>query len=135
MLFVATYTLHYLGVVTIHNQAELNDPTTEAEFLKIKYNAPRQITWAEYTNAIEPAKIAKGLMLVRMYRTSLLQQSDYIMLPDFSKKILNITDFENYRQALRDFTNKPIHYLWIKPYESLNFKEMNFPQLPTIVYK
>ncbi len=118
----------------IRNQSEIDDPTSEEEYLKILYDAPQQYTWEEYQAAIEPAKNSKGLALLRMYRNGCLQLSDYIMTIDFSKKLSNLEEWISYRQALRDYTNTPITYIWSVPYDSLDFSAMNFPQKPSLQF-
>ena len=112
----------------------MNDPTSEEEFLQILYDAPREYTWEEYQAAIEPAKDKKGLTLLRIYRNGCLQLSDYIMTIDFSKKLSNLEEWITYRQALRDYTNTPITYIWSVPYDSLDFSAMNFPQKPSLQF-
>ena len=134
MLKVACYTLNFLGATMVYNQSEIDDPTSEEEYLQILYDAPQQYTWEEYQAAIEPAKYQKGLALLRIYRNGCLQQSDYIMTVDFSKKLSNLDEWITYRQALRDYTNTPITLVWLVPYDSLDFSVMNFPQKPSLQY-
>ena len=134
MLKVACYTLFFLGATTVDKQGEMNDPTTEEEFEELVYEAPRRFTWEEYQAAIEPAKKKHGGNILRIYRNSCLQQSDYIMTVDFSEKLANLEEWKVYRQALRDYTNTPITLVWEVPYQSLDYSQMNFPQKPPITF-
>lgn len=112
----------------------MNDPTTEEEFEELIYEAPRKFTWEEYQAAIEPAKKKHGENIIRIYRNGCLQQTDYIMTVDFSQKVSNLDEWITYRQALRDYTNTPFTLVWLVPYESLDYSQMNFPQKPTLEY-
>jgi hypothetical protein len=92
----------------VNNETDYND--------KVVYNDPtKKPSWATVQAGQDPEQ----WKVVRSERNGKLQASDWSVLPDVPVTPEKKTEWENYRQALRDVTNQPdpFNITWPTPPE------------------
>jgi hypothetical protein len=136
MLQLAIIIFAHHGIGEIYNYDTCDDPTTEEEFNRIKYdNSSKTITWEDYQSAAPIHLQKNGIKRLRFIRNKDLQASDWIMTVDNKMTIQNFQEFIDYRQRLRDFISESTTILWKKFPNELDLDAMNYPKLPTIIRK
>ena len=110
------------------------EPTNEEEFKKLKYTAPKPITWSAYLS-MKPSLIdSRGVNKLKMQRDVLLSDTDWIMTVDNVNTIQNIDDWTSYRKTLRDAPTIYTNYIWTST-GTLDLKAMGLPDKPPIIRK
>jgi hypothetical protein len=132
---VVIASLMKLGACSISGTPDI-DPTTEEEFLQIRYEpADLAISWeaykAEHARQVEKRKVIQ----LRMFRDRLLQKSDWVMTQDVFDTLENKAEWVAYRQALRDLPSTLTEYVWNSGHEGLDFTRMNIPVAPPVTRK
>lgn len=121
-----------LGATQVICDENLNDPQTEEEFKKIKYQSDNEITWAQYQEKYEEVKEKTGLKILRFQRKILLQQTDWIMTADNFQSLSNKDEWVAYRKMLRDLPTNHPPFIW-KSMDALDFEKMGIPNAPPIL--
>lgn len=123
-----------LGITDIYFGTN-SDPENEEELLtNFKFHrGERTITWEEYTKARDEYFIELSMPNLRDYRNKLLIESDWVMTPDNQATLVNLQEWLDYRQALRDLPQSSIQFIWKNGV--LDFESMNIPKAPAIVRK
>ncbi len=132
MHIFATDILFHLGATSVTKFDVQDDPTTEEEFLQLDYQSPNPITWQQYQDVRDVVIKKKAVKLIRIYRSRLLQQTDWILTVDNWESLTNKNEWKSYRQALRDLPETLVEYKW-NPDGSLDFENMNVPIEPPIL--
>ncbi len=132
-MFFANRILHHLGTKVVRMHDGTKDPESEEEFLQLDYESDNRFTWEQYQQAKDIVLQSYGIRLLRAHRTKLLTESDWILTVDNVERIVNIDEWKQYRQALRDLPEQSIEFVWKDG--MLDFSKMNLPQKPTIQTK
>ena len=126
---VAHKVLHKLGATEVPlNQ---DDPTTEDEFLTLRYVSPVPILWPDYQAMYETILTDTALKQLRAERNRRIAKSDWIMTVDNVETLANKKDWIAYRQTLRDLPENPPAFVWKD--DTLDFSKMNMPVEPPII--
>jgi hypothetical protein len=95
------------------------------------------INWDDYINYL-PSKVNENILnALRFERNKILQNTDWVLTHDNAISLLNLDDWIQYRQNLRDFFSKPSFKLILKDgTKEPDKKAMNFPPVqPPILRK
>lgn len=124
--------LYSLGASEIIGIQDVQDPTTESEFLSLQYTCSVPITWTQYQNQYPIVEKNVALLFVRQERNVLLQLSDWLMTSDVFQTLENKNEWIQYRQLLRDFPSTQFTISWNID-GTLNLSNISWPQKPAIV--
>lgn len=124
--------LFFLGATTVRDYTSDPDPTTEEEFSKLNYESPIPITWQQYQEAYNNVVQKKAVDALRVYRSRILRETDWILTVDNWESLVNKEEWRVYRQFLRDLPALNLEYKW-KKNGILDIENMNLLVQPAII--
>lgn len=114
---------------------ETVEPTNEQEFQRLEFQSDSPITWEMYQAKRDEYQLERGLKQIRQKRNTLLQESDWVTIPVTWDRLQNKTEWETYRQDLRDLPEKVSlsDFFWTGLHR-LDFSRIPFPTKPNVVF-
>jgi hypothetical protein len=114
---------------------ETIEPTNEEEFALLQFTSDTPITFEMYQIKKEEYQLERGLSQIRKRRDVLLQESDWITIPVNWDRLQNKTEWDTYRQDLRDIPQKVSFqdFVWDNLHR-IDMTKITFPTKPKVQF-